>query len=183
MDTLHTSLPDLRLTAPDVERDAPIAVQWLEGEVGRNTLQLMGNPVETIVEPSLEAEKERIQSFLSLEGQKKQLTWMIQFREKTVGAVWVELEPTEHLPAPAIHIMIGDPSVRGQGVGESTVNTVFGFLADTLKFDKVYSRHLTGNQPAHLLLERAGFEDYEEQYRDTDGLEWQNVQLKLGKSK
>jgi RimJ/RimL family protein N-acetyltransferase len=142
----------------------------------------MGTPLEKIVEPSLEAEKARIQEFLTLEEQEKQLTWMIQFREKTVGAVWVELEPTNYLPAPAIHIMIGDPSVRGQGIGENTVNTVLSFLRSDAKYDTVYSRHLVKNQTATVLLEKAGFEDYEDRYKDADGLEWQNVQLYFRKA-
>lgn len=179
MNTLKTPLAELELVAPDIERDAAVAVQWLSGDVGRNTLRLMGNPDSKIVAPTIEAEKQRIQEFIDLEKQQKQLTWMIRFQNKIIGAVWVELQPTDHLPAPAIHIMIGNPAARGRGIGKNTFDAVISYLKHTGKYDALYSRHLTHNEVAGKLLEKSGFADTGEPYQDQDGLEWQNARLEL----
>ena len=64
MESLVTQIPELELVQPDIERDAPISLEWLEGDVGRNTLRLMGNTDENNKPSTLEAEKERVQGFL-----------------------------------------------------------------------------------------------------------------------
>ena len=173
---LATKNPEVRLLAPLVERDAPFAVEWLKGDMGKQTLLLMGNVEANITIPSLEAEKERIQNFINA---KDQLTWMISFREKTVGAVWVNLVASKYLEAPAIHIMIGDPDVRGRGVGEASMRAVIDYLRDTSDETFVYSRHLVSNPPAARLLTKVGFENLNSPYPDADGLMWQNVRLVL----
>jgi len=43
MEIVKSPLQELELVPPDVERDAPISLGWLEGDEGRNTLRLMGN--------------------------------------------------------------------------------------------------------------------------------------------
>lgn len=44
---------------------------------------------------------------------------MIRANDKTLGTVWIELEPTEYLAVPAVHIMIGDIDYRGRGIGKA----------------------------------------------------------------
>jgi len=173
---LATKTPDLVLVEPDVERDAPLAVKWLQGDIGRTTLRLMGNTEDQIKATTLEEEKERIKGFIE---SKDQLTWMISLDNKTIGAVWVDLRPTEYLAAPAVHIMIGDANARGRGVGGSTIDAVIQYMSGTGEYQELYTRHLISNAPASKLLEDAGFSNLDEPYEDRDGLVWQNAQLSL----
>lgn len=176
METLVTQIPELELVQPDIERDAPISLEWLEGDVGRNTLRLMGNTDENNKPSTLEAEKERVQGFLESDDQ---LTWMIKFQDKIVGTVWVTLGEHDYLPSPSIHIMIGDPSSRGHGIGLNTTQSVIDHLKSTGQYETLYSRHLVDNGAADSLLSAVGFEDFGDEYKDTNGLAWQNEKLDL----
>lgn len=106
---LETPISKVNLIEPDIERDASLGVKWLEGAMGRNTLMLMGVPESTIKPPTLDQEKVRVENFIS---QPNQLNWMIQYENKVVGSIWVDLIPKERVEAPAIHLMIGDPEAR-----------------------------------------------------------------------
>lgn len=176
MNNLETQILGLELVQPDVERDAPISVQWLDGDIGRNTLRLMGNTDKRNQPSTLEEEKKRVQDFIE---SKSQLTWMIKFQEKIVGTVWINLESSDYLPGPSIHIMIGDPSSRGHGVGLNTIKTVVEHLKSGGNYEILYSRHLVTNEVADNLLRDVGFENLGEEYKDSDGLGWQNEQLDL----
>lgn len=172
---METNSPDVRLVAPDIERDAPLSVEWLAGDLGRNTLSLMGVNDANNKPSTLEAEQDRVKEFIE---RKDQLNWMIEFQGKVVGSVWVDLEPTEEVPSPAVHIMIGDPDTRGKGVGATSVGAVLDYLKDDGKF-RVHSRHLTKNIRAKNLLDELNFKPNGEPYTDKDGLEWQNVSRDL----
>ncbi len=171
--TLETSNPVVELVEPDVERDAALGVEWLHGELGHNTLSLMGVPDYDNKPTTLEAERERVKGFIE---NKDQLNWMIQYDGKVVGSVWADVVEHEGLPAPSVHIMIGDPDMRGRGVGLAAMGSVLEFL-ESQGNKTIYSRHLTENERAKALLESFGFEDAGDTYTDNDGLEWQNVQL------
>jgi len=173
---IPTSLPDLVLVMPSVVRDAPIAVGWLAGDAGRETLQLMGNTDEHNKPSTLEEEQERIRDFIT---DTEHTTWMMLYKGKPVGAVWVDRKGTKYLPAPSVHIMIGDPSVRGQGIGEATIKTVVRLMKEEERYEKIHSRYLTSNQGSMKLLTKLGFTNDGGTYKDEDGLEWQNVILDL----
>ena len=168
---METDNPAVRLLKPDIERDAPLGVEWLRGDIGRNTLQLMGVSPEQNEPTILEQETQRVAGFIERQDQ---LNWMIEHDGRVVGTIWVDLEPTESVPAPAIHIMIGDSNVRGKGVGTSATARVVEYL-EKQGNENIYSRYLTKNHIAKSLLGRLGFELYNEPYSDKDGLEWQNV--------
>ena len=171
---LATKVSGLKLVTPDVNRDPLYAVKWLEGEAGRETLRRMGNTEEEIRPITLETEKERIQGFLD---SKKTIIWTMSLDGKPVGAIWVDLEPTKYVPGPAVHIMIGDMSARGRGVGKGALLAVINYLRRTDDNQFVYSRYLTSNAIAGSLLSSAGFSDLGKPY-DEKGLQWQNVVLK-----
>ncbi|HSH31105.1 MAG TPA: GNAT family N-acetyltransferase [Candidatus Saccharimonadales bacterium] len=173
MQELKTDLPNVKLVKPDVERDAPLGVTWLEGEDGRKTLRLMG-VTEVNNKPSdLETERKRIQ------GLARSLAWMIELDDKVVGAIWIDLEDTEYLSSPAVHLMIGDVRVRGKGTGSAALRAVIGYQGQLNKYEYLYSRYITLNKGSATLLERLGFEKLGSIYKDKDGLEWQNVRLDL----
>ena len=172
---LETDNPDVRLVEPVIERDARLGVEWLHGDIGRNTLQLMGVSDEHNKPSTLELEKERVAGFIE---RPDQLNWMIEYDSHIVGTIWVDLEPIHNVPAPAIHIMIGDSSVRGKGVGTSATTKVAEYLKEQGN-KSIYSRHLTKNNIAKSLLESQGFKTYGEPYSDKDGLEWQNAKKQL----
>jgi len=171
---LSTSQDGIRLIAPDIDRDSALGVKWLQGESGKLTMRMMGNAAGDITAPDEENEKERVKGFI--DG-KDQYNWMIEVDGAVVGTVWADLQPKDSLPAPAIHIMIGDSVARNKGVGYSASKAVVEYLFGYCDFEKVYSRHLTANEHAGKLLESSGFKKFEDEYTDKDGLRWQNVVL------
>jgi RimJ/RimL family protein N-acetyltransferase len=168
---MATNDGSVRLVEPDVERDAPLGLQWLAGEAGRETLRLMGVTNATNHPPTLEQERQRIQDFID---KSDQLNWMIAKDERIIGSVWADLEPTEYLKAPSLHIMIGDPTARGQGAGSQAFRTVAKYLADERHESAIYTRHLLGNIGSAKLAATSGFHEDGAPYEDADGLHWQN---------
>ena len=163
----------IRLIEPNVERDGQLGLQWLNGQLGRVTMRSMGNTEETIskmLPTTIEQEEERVSSFLDREDQ---LNWMIEYEGKVVGSVWVDLVASEDLPSPSVHIMIGDPDMRGRGVGIATVGTVLEYL-EKQGNDVIYSRHLVSNEGADKLLKSLGFTELDKPYI-SDTLEFQNL--------
>jgi RimJ/RimL family protein N-acetyltransferase len=169
--SLHTNDPNIVLVEPDIERDAALGVRWFERESGRATLTAMGVPDKDNHPTTLDEERERVKAFIE---NNDQLNWMIKYRDEVVGSVWADLKPVGTVPAPAIHIMIGDPSARGKGVGFAASSKVIEHLVDQ-GFGTVYSRHLAKNSGASGLLHSLGFTNLGETYSDEDGLEWQNL--------
>lgn len=179
MKPLLTTFPGLVLVAPDPVRDAPFAVKWLDGEAGRTTLRQMGNPESKITPTNLEKETQRLNEFLELAKQGKQLTWMMRLGEVTVGTIWVEFEDSAHLPAPIVSIMIGDASARRRGVGYAAISSVLDYLQAGTPHTKAYARHLVTNKHSAALLGKIGFKKLGDAYEDEDSLVFQNVYLDL----
>ncbi len=173
---LSTTMPDLKLITPDVERDAPASVGWLEGELGRNTLRLMGNTDKNNHPSTLDAERERVNASLISTDR---LTWTISYKGKPVGATWLDLEASDYLPGPSVHIMIGDPEVRGLGVGTQSIAAVIGHLQQQQECPALYSRYLLENTGSAAMLTKLGFTELEDPYHDTNDLVFQNVVLSL----
>ena len=174
---LETENAHIRLVEPDVERDSRLGVQWLNGDLGRVTMQLMGNTgdvIDKMLPTTVELESERVRDFIE---RKDQLNWMIEYEGKVVGSVWVDLDDSDDLPGPSVHIMIGDPTMRGKGVGGLVVGTVLEYL-ETQGNDVIYSRHLTTNEGSDKLLKSLGFDDLDGPYI-SDTLEFQNVVRKV----
>ena len=173
---LETKKSGLRLVKPDVDRDAPLSVEWLADPHGRETLDLMGVAPRYNIASSLEAERKRVQDFLDkTDG----YNWAIEFNGEVVGAIWYSLKPDDELPAGAISFMIGDVVSRGQGVGLAAADAVCDWLDDGERL-WIYSRYLTKNNASKKLLERIGFTADGAVYTDADGLEWQNASKQLG---
>lgn len=174
---MGTPNPRVRLVRPDVARDAPLSVQWLAGDEGRRTQQLMGIADEHNQPSTLAKEQQRIQDFLDKPTQRN---WMIELDGTVVGAIWVDVDPKPDMPAPSIHLMLGDPAARGQGAGSAAFRAVLDWLrTNEALYPLVYSRHLVANKPAAALLAKNNFIDLGEPYTDKDGLQWQNASLRL----
>lgn len=171
--------PIYTLEKPHPTKDAPFAVAWFAGDGGNETLLAMGNAPEAIVESTLASETKTLEEFVTLEEQSKQLTWMVHADNKTIGAVWIELEDTDDVQAPAVHMMIGDSAYRGKGIGAGVLKDMLRYAYGNLPYAVMYSRHLVSNKPAAKLLKKAGFEPDEKPYSDENNLEWQNVKLTL----
>lgn len=172
---IETNDPDIRLIEPDIERDARLSLVWLDGQLGHKTLSLMGVPERENNPTSLEKERQRIAEFVA---RKDQLNWMIALGNKVVGSIWLDLEPTDELPGPALHIIIGDSEARGRGIGTTATQAVIRYMRSR-GAEKIYSRRLNSNEVAAKLLQQNGFENLDEPYTDRDGLSWQNVVLTL----
>ena len=179
MKDLETSLAGLTLVCPNPERDTPYALKWFTAPYGKDTLLRMGNLESEINEPTPEHERATIEEFLTLEQQGKQLTWAMQIDNKIIGAVWIELIDTDHVKAPAAHIMIGDMEYRGQGIGTASMSAMADYTRTVLHSQYLYSRHLVTNHIISKLNTTLGFEVDGEPYQEPSGLIWQNVKLAL----
>jgi GNAT superfamily N-acetyltransferase len=173
---LATSLPDLSLVRPNLAKDAHQAVEWLQGPAGRDTLRLMGNTEAQNKPSTLSEEHNRLRDFITSTTED---TWMLRYQGKTIGAIWLSFEASDYLQAPSIRIMIGDPTVRGRGIGGAAVTALIEQLAQAGKTEYLYSRYLIGNTGSATLLARLGFTHDGNTYHDRDGLEFQNVRLAL----
>lgn len=179
MDKRLSSFPGLTLVKPNPERDAPFAVKWFNAPYGKETLLSMGNPEHTIEPPTLEGEKRTLQSFLELEQADKQLTWMMRIDNKTIGAAWINLEQHGTVKAPSIHLMIGDASYRGRGIGKVVMNFMIHYVRTELRASYVYSRNLVSNGKITHINQGIGLVNDGDPYTDEDGLLWQNTKMKL----
>jgi RimJ/RimL family protein N-acetyltransferase len=171
--TLATTNPKLVLVPPNVERDAPNGVEWLQGPAGRDTLARMGVTDANNHPSTLTEERARIADFIE---NRQHLAWMMRLNNKIVGVVEVSFKASEHVPLPSISIMIGDVSARGQGLGYAALTAVVEYLTKVRKFSRLYARYLTSNTDSEALFHRLDFHAYGDPYVDADGLSWQNVQ-------
>ena len=122
---------------------------------------------------TLEKERSRVQDFIT---NPNQLNWMVSYNSRIIGSVWVDLKSKDHLNSPSVHIMLGDPIVRKQGVGSAVIDAVISYLKQQ-GYKQIYSRHLLLNKGSQKLLAKAGFISEGEPYKDSDDLNWQNVSL------
>jgi GNAT superfamily N-acetyltransferase len=139
----------------------------------------MGNTDDQIFASTLEGELATLRQFIELEKANKQITWMLRSDGKTIGAVWIELDATEHLQAPAVHIMIGDPEYRSKGIGKDVMRGVVEYIKNVLKSEYLYNRHLVSNDVIDKVTKSVGLTKYGHRYTDNNGLVWQNVRLEL----
>lgn len=172
---LITNLAGFKLVRPDMERDPPLSVQWLQGVAGRQTLSLMGVPPHRNQPSGLADESKRVEDFLSRQDQ---LNWMMQLGDRVVGSIWVDLSASDKLPPPSVHLMIGDTASRGRGLGKAALIAVLDYLCKQ-GYRQIHSRYLIDNAASNALLRSAGFRLDGDNYTDADGLIWQNVVKEL----
>jgi len=177
MTEVKLSLENLIFVKPNPIEHAPITLGWFESEHGPETLFLMGNAEHEIETPSLQTETEILQEFISLEQNSEQITWMINFEENIVGVAWIELIKNHNVKPPSVHLMIGDKTFRGRGIGKASMQALIGYIKDNIITDFIYSRHMKSNVVVAKMNQGLGFEDDGEAYLDDNGLEWQNVRL------
>lgn len=166
---------NIKLLAPDVDRDAPFAYSWFVRSEGRQTLLSMGNAENEIGESSLKQQREIILEFVALEKENRQVTRAIVINNVTIGFVWIELFENHGVKLPSVHIMIGNPEYRGRGIGRAAMQWAINYVYKTLNCKTVYSRHLVNNIPIAKLSESFGFKKDGEPYKEDNGLVWQNI--------
>ena len=159
----------VRLVAPVVARDSALSVRWLSGSQGRDTLRMMGVPEGEIRPPGLDEESARVASFIA---RPDQYNWMIEFGGRIVGAIWVDLEPSPMLAAPAVSYLVGEPSARGHGVAGAALAAVLDFMSGQV-CPTLHARVLVTNAASARVLLRAGFADVGDPYLEHgNGLIW-----------
>jgi len=173
---LSTELSDLILVRPNIINDGKIAVGWLAGPSGRDTLRLMGNTDQQNKPSTLDEENQRVRDFVTATDK---VFWSMRYKDETVGVVWLDLDASEYLSAPSVHLMIGNPVTRGKGVGTAAVKTIIAVLKLQDNNEFLYSRYLMENAGSKRLLNACGFINDGAAYADKDGLNWQNVKLSL----
>lgn len=174
---------DIQLLVPDVERDAPFALDWFKGDDGKQTLLSMGNAEHEIVESTLDGERATIQEFIEFERDNKQITRMIIVGGVTIGAVWIELFENHGVKSPSIHIILGNPEYRGKGVGTLVMKAAMKYAIEILGAVTIYSRYLSSNESIAAVNKKLGFKADGREYTDENGLLWQNVKLNVEGSK
>ncbi|MCK9641707.1 MAG: GNAT family N-acetyltransferase [Prolixibacteraceae bacterium] len=161
---------DVKLVKPDVERDVLLGMQWMAGEMGKQTMRLMGAVIDDNFGSNEQEETERISGFLT---NPDQLNWMVEYKGKVVGAVWVDLICKYEVKPPSVHIMIGDESARGKGVGPAAEGAVLDYLVAQGKVP-IFSRTLANNERMlHVAIDKLGYKKDGPLYTDKEGLTWQ----------
>ncbi|NCO10488.1 GNAT family N-acetyltransferase [Candidatus Saccharibacteria bacterium] len=102
---------------------------------------------------------------------------MIQLKGRTIGAVWIELEDTKYVNAPALHIMIGNPDSRGMGTGKLVMEAMINYAFTEFHTNVIYSRHLTSNDVIARVTSDLGFAKDGAPYAEENGLIFQNIKL------
>lgn len=172
---------EVKYLKPDVGRDAPFAHGWLSSPEGKETLLSMGNADSEIKDSTIEDQRKITQSFIDLENQRKQITWVISLNGVSLGVVWIDLIEKHNVKPPSIHIMIGDTNFRRKGIGRNAISFAIDYAQNELGYKTIYSRHLKSNIPIEMLFKSFGFETDGNLYTDENGLVWQNVKLSYKK--
>lgn len=181
METLTARVADLTLVSPSPERDAPFALKWFNSRFGKETFLLIKNSNNHQRSSSSLSEMEVIADFIKFEEENKQLTWMIRYKDITIGAVWLDLVTSSKLKAPAIHLMIGDVGYRNKGIGKEVITRMIEYVSKELDSYVLYSRHLANSFISEKLFASLGFVNDGGVYNDRNRITWQNVYLKINK--
>ena len=168
-----SSNPTIKFIEPDIKRDSPFAVEWFNGPEGKDTQLMMGIPEKEIIKTTLELEEVKLQKFIDLDKENKQITRMISVDHKTIGVVWIELIKNHNVEPASIHIMIGNPEYRRKGIGSTVMKDAVDY-SHSLGHMKIYSRHVVENQNIAKVFKSLGFKNDGEHYHD-EGKYWQNV--------
>ncbi len=164
----------LRLVAPQVERDAPLGVEWLNGPAGHSTMLMLGNPPASLADTTLEDQERLVRGFISAQGE---LHWMIESEGRVIGAVWIHCVQTRaEVGAPELSLMIGDPEYRGRGLGKCAAELVLAWASKNLP-SPVTMRTVVENEVSKNLILGLGGRPQGDVYKDQDGLKWQNYRL------
>lgn len=166
---------ELSLIEPNPKKDATVSLLWLKGEHGRETMRLMGCIVPEGFEPSLKTEIKRLKLMAK---SKNELIRMISYKGSIIGALEIWRVQYDHVPAPSISILIGNPAMRGLRLGSKILSTVEKILSD-IGNEIAYTRTLLSNVGSTDFFERNGFVKIGAPYSDESGLIWQNYQKKL----
>lgn len=178
MPFVSTTIKELTLATPNPDRDASFAYKWFSSDDSKDTLLRMGNAQHEISASTLESERQTIEEFLDLEQHGRQKTWMIRWRDETIGAAWIDLVENHGVKPPSVHLMIGNAEYRGRGIGYAVICCILEYLRKE-GYEKVYSRHLVSNEPVTRLNDKVGFICDGQAYTDSNGLIWQNISLSL----
>lgn len=165
----------VELVEVDIERDAALAAEWINAPGGPQMLQLMGMTVPNDFKTTAAIERDRIEKMVNDPGE---LIWMIAYEGKVIGLAGVHTVSHDGLPVPNTTMMIGDESMRGRGIG-TVANRLRIEKLKALGYKRVYARALTRNTASLRMLQKLGFENSGSAYVDEDGLNWQNVSLKI----
>jgi RimJ/RimL family protein N-acetyltransferase len=164
----------VRLIEPNVERDVELSVKWLSWASGRESLSMLNTKSDG--KPSVDLETERIEGFINRQDQ---INWMIEHNGEVVGAIWVDLKPSEVIEAPIACLMIGEKESRGKGVGTIATQAVVDWLKGQGEKVVYSQRVLLKNERSLQMLAKLGFEKFGEPFRDDNGELCQNFKKDL----
>ncbi len=168
---------EIKLIAPDLSH-AKISLTWVSGDKGRLLLQKMGNKLSDDWVATIEEEEARIKDFIEKDDQ---INWAIEYKNKIVGAVWLDLRPGQ-LIGP--HIMIGDEMLYGMGIATNVLRAVCDWALrhkqgslQRYNFDTLTTRCRVDNAPIIRVNEKLGFKPTGDIYEE-DGYTWCNYLIR-----
>lgn len=165
----------LKLISIDPRRDSELAESWINAPGGANMLQLMGMLVPDNFKTTKQFEYKRLTKILNNPTED---AWMIENNGKIIGIVMLDKKGNPEISAPNVSIMIGDASLRGQGIGSQVINVIIKKCINN-KYKVLYARTLTHNEISQKMLKKVGFSTNGQIYTDKDGLVWQNYKIYL----
>ena len=118
-----------------------------------------------------------IYELVETEKQPARFAWAIQVDGKEIGAVGINLEDTDELESPAVHVAIEDANPRGSEIEIAVLKDMISYAYRNIPSEHLYSRYETSSLMGDKLLKQLGFEKDGDPYVDDDGLKWQNVVL------
>jgi predicted GNAT family N-acyltransferase len=104
------------------------------------------------------------------------LAWKIQVNEKTVGAIGIDLEDTQHVESPSVRLAIDEAD---RGISAVVMKEIIKYAYCNLPSEFLYARQLVSDAAADKLNKSLGFEKDGDTYTDDDSLTWQNLKLAL----
>jgi RimJ/RimL family protein N-acetyltransferase len=165
----------LKLISIDPRRDSELAESWINAPGGARMLQLMGLLVPDNYKTTISSEFNRLTEIVNNPNED---SWMIEFNGVIIGIVMLDKKGNPEISAPNVSIMIGDASLRGQGIGSKVINVIIKKCINN-KYKVLYARTLTHNEISQKMLKKVGFIPYGPIYTDEDGLIWQNYKITI----
>lgn len=103
------------------------------------------------------------------------IAWDILVAGKPAGIVRLDMDD-EYVEAPSLYCAVDD---KYGSIKNAVMKETLSYAYRSLPYESVHSRYLITDNEDAKLYKSLGFEPDGKQYKDDDGMEWQNVRVKL----
>lgn len=119
-------------------------------------------------------------SFVEIKNNQKhdtRISWDIVQNDKSLGEVWLDLENNEYIDAPCIYARF--EASTNDIIAKDALKHVMKYAYCNLPYDTIRARQPIKDEELNEIYKSLGFEKDGDEYQDTTGNLWQNVQLVL----